>query len=50
MSYGTFVDIRQQCGKLVRMYYPDTVQNHQVTRWIGINEQMADKFREGQVK
>lgn len=40
--YGCFVDIRQQDGKKVRMHYGE--RHHLVTRWIGINEKMADKF------
>lgn len=39
---GTCVDIRQQCGKQVRMFYPNS-QRHMV-KWMGINEQMANKF------
>lgn len=39
---GSFVDIRQQCGKSVRMWYGTNQRDF--VKWVGINEQMADKF------
>lgn len=48
MAWGCFVDITQQDGSKVRMFYPMTKQNLAVVEWIGINEQMADKFKEQQ--
>lgn len=48
MSYGCFVDIYQQDGKPVRMFYenltPDTVRT---ITWIGAMEQMGEKFNAG---
>jgi hypothetical protein len=48
MSYGCFVDIIQQDGTPVRMHYDgvgiDTVLQ---VKWMGIMEQMAEKFNEG---
>lgn len=44
MSYGCFVDIAQQDGQKVRMHYP--MEQRHVVNWIGINEQMAEKYRE----
>lgn len=41
---GLFVDVRQQCGLSVRMRYVFTIANLYIVRWIGINEQMSDKF------
>jgi hypothetical protein len=45
MSYGCFVDIQQQDGKLVRMHYEgleiDVIMK---VKWMGIMEQMAQKF------
>lgn len=46
MSFGCFVDIRQQDGSLVRMHYPYTKDSLQLVKWVGIQEQTADKFRE----
>lgn len=45
MSYGVFVDIRQQDGSLVRMSYKLTPENCRFCEWVGINEQMADRFK-----
>lgn len=42
MTYGCFVDIKQQDGTSVRMHYP--IEQLHVVKWIGINEQMANKF------
>ncbi len=47
MSYGCFVDIRQQDGSQVRMHYKgmDT-DTRKACEWIGIMEQMSDKFKQ----
>lgn len=47
MSYGCFVDIQQQDGSKIRMRY-DGLENEIVglVKWFGINERMADKFKE----
>ena len=44
MSHGVFVDIYQQDGTSVRMYYPMTSENVKLATWIGIQEQIALKF------
>ena len=48
MSYGTFVDIIQQDGTPVRMFYP--MEDSGYVKWIGLQEQMSEKFNEGKRK
>jgi hypothetical protein len=48
MAYGCFVDIIQQDGTHIRMYYP--MSKWREVLWIGTNEQMAEKFNEGKRK
>jgi hypothetical protein len=45
MSFGCFVEIRQQDGSLVRMNYSMTPENVKFTTWVGITELTTDKFR-----
>ena len=46
MSYGCFVDIQQQDGRLQRMHYENmAVETLHIVRWIGVQEQMGQKFR-----
>lgn len=45
MSFGCFVDIRQQCGRKVRMHYPLDAEHIALVRWIGINEETADNYQ-----
>ena len=43
MTFGCFVDIAMQDGTKQRMLYG--VEHLATVKWIGINEQMAEKFR-----
>ena len=45
MTYGCFVDIIQQDGKPVRMDYP--MERYREVTWMGIMEQMAEKYNVG---
>ena len=41
--FGCFADIHQQDGTPVRMHYDE--RHFHIVKWIGINEQMQEKFR-----
>lgn len=43
-TYGLFVNIMQQDGSKVRMDYPWDENTIHTVKWIGINEQMAEKY------
>lgn len=48
MTFGCFVDIIQQDGTPVRMHYKgmDT-DTRKFVEWMGLQEQMAEKYNEG---
>jgi hypothetical protein len=47
VAFGVFTDIRQQDGAMIRMHYRDpSTSTILAVRWIGVMEQMADKYRQ----